>query len=65
MRWQQAWLIGLMMVLPAAASAGEPGSAGALFLVISGRRRPRTPHANAADHCRRRHRRFWRVRLGV
>lgn len=32
MRWQHACLIGLMLVLPAAASAAEPGSAGALFL---------------------------------
>jgi hypothetical protein len=32
MRWQHAWLIGLMMVLPAAAFASDPGSAGALFL---------------------------------
>jgi hypothetical protein len=32
MRWQHAWLIGFLMVLPAAASAGEPGSAGVPFL---------------------------------
>lgn len=32
MRWQHACLIGLMLVLPAAAWAAEPGSAGALFL---------------------------------
>lgn len=32
MRWQQAWLIGLMVAIPSVVSAGEPGSAGALFL---------------------------------
>jgi hypothetical protein len=32
MRWQHAWLIGLMMAFPAVASAGSPGEAGALFL---------------------------------
>jgi hypothetical protein len=32
MRWQHACLIGLMLALPAAASAADPGSAGALFL---------------------------------
>ena len=32
MRWQHAFLIGLLMGLPATASADEPGSAGALFL---------------------------------
>jgi hypothetical protein len=32
MRWQQAWLIGLIMVLPTAALAADPGEAGLLFL---------------------------------
>jgi hypothetical protein len=32
MRWRHAWLIGLMMALPTAASAADPGEAGALFL---------------------------------
>jgi hypothetical protein len=32
MRWQHACLIGLLMVVPAAARADAPGSAGALFL---------------------------------
>src|SRR4029078_3524298 len=32
MRWQHAWLIGLMTVLPVATQAGEPGEAGLPFL---------------------------------
>jgi hypothetical protein len=32
MRWQYAWLFGLMMALPTASRADDPGSAGALFL---------------------------------
>jgi hypothetical protein len=32
MRWRHAWLIGLMMALPTAAFAADPGEAGVLFL---------------------------------
>src|SRR5690349_5697685 len=32
MRWQHAWLIGLMMALPTVAEAADPGESGLLFL---------------------------------